>query len=121
MTKTTYDNYEIIIVENNSITTEIFEYYDELAHNARIRVVKWEDEFNYSKINNYGVKQARGEYLLLLNNDVEIITENWIEEMLANCQRAEVGIVGAKLLYPDNTVQHASVITASSVATSLNE
>lgn len=109
-TKTTYDNYEIVIVENNSITTEIFEYYDKLSHNVRIKVVKWDDEFNYSKINNFGVKQAKGEYLILLNNDVEIITENWIEEMLANCQREEVGIVGAKLLYPDNTVQHAGVI-----------
>ncbi len=108
--KTTYDNYEIIIVENNSVTTEIFEYYNELSKDRRIKVIHWEDEFNYSKINNYGVSQSNGEYIILLNNDVEVISDCWMEELLANCQREEVGIVGAKLLYPDNTVQHAGVI-----------
>lgn len=108
--KTTYSNYEIIIVENNSKTKEIFEYYDTLSQYDKIKVIQYEDEFNYSKINNFAVKQAKGEYVVLLNNDVEIITDNWLEEMLSNCQRPEVGITGVKLLYPDNTVQHAGVI-----------
>ena len=108
--KSSYDNYEIIIVENNSETAEIFQYYDEISDDKRIHVVYWKHEFNYSKINNFGVTKAKGNYLLLLNNDVEIITNNWIEEMLSNCQRKEVGITGAKLLYNDNTVQHGGVI-----------
>lgn len=108
--KSTYENYEIIIVENNSVTDEIFAYYDELKNNSKIKVVYWKEGFNYSKINNFGVRQANGEFLLLLNNDVEVLTENWIEEMLSNCQREEVGITGAKLIYPDNTVQHCGVI-----------
>lgn len=107
--KSTYPNYEIIVVENNSTTDEIFEYYKELETNG-IKVVKWEQEFNYSKINNFGVSFATGDYYLLLNNDVEVITPGWMEELLANCQREKVGIVGAKLLYPDGTVQHNGVI-----------
>lgn len=108
--KSTYKNYEIIIVENNSTSDEIFAYYREVEKNKQIKVVYWKDSFNYSKINNYGVTFANGDYFILLNNDVEIITERWIEEMLSNCQRKEVGIVGAKLLYPDNTIQHCGVI-----------
>ncbi len=108
--KTDYKNYEIIIVENNSTTSEIFEYYKTIEQRENIRVVIWKDKFNYSAINNFGVRYANGEYLLFLNNDIEVIRENWLSEMLANVQRKEVGIVGAKLLYPDNMVQHAGVI-----------
>ena len=108
--KTDYKNYEIIIVENNRTTNEIFEYYKTIEQRENIRVVIWKDKFNYSAINNFGVKYANGEYLLFLNNDIEVIRENWLSEMLANVQRKEVGIVGAKLLYPDNMVQHAGVI-----------
>lgn len=108
--KTTYHNYEIIVVENNSETEEIFEYYKELSLNEKIRITHWKGVFNYSKINNYGVGCAKGEYIVLLNNDVEIISEDWIGEMLSNCQRAEVGITGAKLLYPNSTVQHCGII-----------
>lgn len=108
--KTDYKNYEIIIVENNSTTNEIFEYYKTIEQRENIRVVIWKDKFNYSAINNFGVRYANGEYLLFLNNDIEVIRENWLSEMLANVQRKEVGIVGAKLLYPDNMVQHAGVI-----------
>lgn len=109
--KSTYKNYEIIIVENNSETTEIFKYYEHLKKNKNIKVVKYSNKgFNYSKINNYGRKYASGEYLILLNNDTEVITEDWIEEMLGICQQKNVGIVGAKLLYFDNSVQHAGVI-----------
>lgn len=108
--KTEYENYEIIIVENNSTTEEIFQYYKELSQDPRIRLLRWKREFNYSAINNYGVSHARGEYLIFLNNDVKIITPGWIKEMLGVCQRPEVGAVGVKLIYPDNTIQHAGCV-----------
>lgn len=108
--KSTYHNYEILIVENNSTTSEIFDYYKELEKKDNIRVVTWEREFNYSAINNFGVTFARGNYLLFLNNDVEVIAPDWLERMLGNCQRPQVGAVGAKLYYPDNTIQHAGVV-----------
>lgn len=107
--RSTYKNYEIIIVENNSTEEETFSYYDRIQSN-QIKVIYWPDEFNYSAINNFGVRHAKGDYLLLLNNDVEVITESWLEEMIANCQRGDVGVVGAKLYYPDDTVQHAGIV-----------
>ena len=107
--RTDYENYEIIIIENNSTDQETFEYYKQIK-NPKIRVIEWKDEFNYSAINNFGVRHAKGEYLLFLNNDIEVINSDWLGEMLSNCQREEVGAVGAKLYYPDNTVQHAGVI-----------
>lgn len=108
--KTAYKNYEIIIVENNSTDSETFAYYKELEKTSNIKIVTWESGFNYSAINNFGVKYARGEYLLFLNNDVEVINPEWMEELLGNCQREEVGIVGSKLYYPDGTIQHAGTI-----------
>ena len=108
--KTTYPNFEIIIVENNSKTHEIFNYYNEIqAKWNNIKVVYWKDYFNYSAINNFGSKFCSGKYLLLLNNDTEVISPNWIEEMLMFAQRKDVGAVGAKLYYPDNTIQHAGI------------
>lgn len=108
--KTEYPNYEIIIVENNSTTDEIFQYYKELSQDPRIRLLRWKKEFNYSAINNYGVCHANGEYLLFLNNDVTVITPGWIKELLGVCQRPEVGAAGVKLIYPDNTIQHAGCV-----------
>ena len=108
--KTTYCNYEVIIIENNSQEKETWEYYEELKKRDNVKIVIWESGFNYSAINNFGEKSASGEYLLFLNNDVEVINPHWIEEMLGNCQRKEVGIVGAKLYYPDDTIQHAGTI-----------
>lgn len=113
--KSSYRNFEIILIENNSVNAETFAYYQELeqktdCENGRIRVVEWKGEFNFSKINNYGASFAKGEYLLFLNNDMEVISSDWMERMLANCQREEVGITGAKLYYPDKTIQHAGVI-----------
>lgn len=110
LNNTEYRNYEIIIIENNSVEQATFDYYKELSYNSKIRILYWKDAFNYSAINNYGVREARGEYLLLLNNDVEVIGGDWLTEMLGHCQRKEVGIVGAKLLYPDQTIQHAGII-----------
>lgn len=108
--KTTYSNYEILIVENNSTEPETFEYYENIKQHEKVQVLYWEREFNYSAINNFGVKQARGDYILLLNNDVEILTGNWLQEMLMFAQRNDMGAVGVKLYYPDDTVQHAGVI-----------
>lgn len=109
--KNTYSNFEIIVVENNSTESKTFEYYQELKKQYKnVDVVKWEREFNYSAINNFGVSFAKGDYLLLLNNDTELINSGSIEDMLANCMRKEIGIVGAKLFYEDDTVQHSGVI-----------
>ncbi len=109
--KSTYRNYEYIIVENNSDQEETFQYYKDLeARNEKVRVVYWKDEFNYSAINNFGASFARGEYLLLLNNDVEVINGDWMEEMLGYCMREDVGVVGARLYYDDDTIQHAGVV-----------
>lgn len=109
--KTTYKNYEIIIVENNSKKDETFEYYKELEKNEKIKIVYYpENKFNYSKIINFGVKASTGEYILQLNNDTELLTPNWFEELLGYAQRKDVGAVGVKLYYPDYTIQHAGVI-----------
>lgn len=107
--RTDYDNYEIIIIENNSTEQKTFDYYNQIC-NDKIRVVYWKKKFNYSAINNFGVDQAKGEYLLLLNNDMEVISRDWMSELLGHCQRPEVGAVGARLYYPDDTVQHAGII-----------
>lgn len=108
----TYKNIEIVIVENNSKSKETFEYYQLLEEShTNVKVVNWGNgEFNYSAINNFGVKYANGEYILLLNNDTKLINPNSIQEMLGVCMRDDVGAVGAKLLYSDNSVQHAGIV-----------
>ena len=109
--KSTYTNYEIIIVENNSTEKKTFECYEDLKKlSDKIQVVTYEGKFNYSLVNNFGVTFATGEYILLLNNDTEVITVNWLEELLMYAQREDVGAVGAKLYYPDKTIQHAGVV-----------
>lgn len=151
--KSTYDNFEIIIVENNSSTQEIKDYYSKLlgysyeeafadlqkngqmdgqSHTqkatdrscdcgrltanadgkgaGRVSIVTYEGSFNYSAVNNLGEAYAEGEYILLLNNDTEVITVNWLEELLMYAQRKDVGAVGAKLYYGDKTIQHAGVV-----------
>lgn len=124
--KSSYRNFEIIIVENNS-EPETFQYYKKIAPNEqqeggqevfrgtlaggqKITIPVWKKEFNYSALNNFGVSFAEGTYFVFLNNDIEIINADWLEEMLGTCQRKEVGIVGAKLYYPDDTVQHAGIV-----------
>ena len=112
LNKATYGNIEIIVIENNSEEKETFDCYEELKQaDSRIRVVTWEREFNYSAINNFGAQYANGEYLLLLNNDTEAITPDFLESMVAQAMQHHTGIVGAKLLYEDNTIQHAGVLT----------
>lgn len=133
--KSSWQNYEVIIIENNSQEEETFRYYRELCgvtgeggagisadkaggiycqgtlpQGQPVKVVVWEGIFNYSAINNFGASYAGGDYFVLLNNDIEMITKDWLEEMLGNCQRPEVGIVGARLYYPDNTIQHAGIV-----------
>lgn len=108
---TTYENYEIIIVENNSEQEETFNYYKKIDGKDKIKVVYYpEKEFNYSKIINFGVKNSSGEYIVQLNNDTELLTPNWLQEMLMFAQREDVGAVGVELFYPDKTIQHAGII-----------
>lgn len=111
--KSTYDNYEIIIVENNSTDQEIFDCYKELEANSRIRIITREGEFNYSALNNLAVKYAKGEYLVFLNNDTEVINPNWLTELLMYAQREDVGAVGARLFYPNDTIQHCYLKTGA--------
>ena len=109
--KSTYRNFEIIIVENNSTEKETFDYYNKIQKEYdNVRVLTWEREFNYSAINNFGVKEAKGDYILLLNNDTKILDKDSLGDMLGYCMRPEVGIVGSKLIYGDGTIQHAGVI-----------
>ncbi len=127
MFKGTYQNLEVIVVENNSTEPETFAYYekiqeeypdcfvskDDMLEHPVVKVVKWADKFNYSAINNYGVTFTHGDYLLFANNDIEMLNMRSIEDMLTYAQREEIGIVGAKLLYPDDTIQHAGVIVGN--------
>lgn len=108
--KSSYRNYEYVIVENNSTEKETFAFYQELEKRENVTVLYYKGGFNYSKINNYGVKYAKGDYILLLNNDTAIINEDCIWEMLSVCMREDVGVVGARLYYGDDTIQHAGVV-----------
>ena len=108
--KSTWKNYEIIVIENNSNEDSIFEYYKEIEKLDNVRVVKFTGEFNYSAVNNLGAGDADGDYILLLNNDTEVIEPKWMEELLMYAQRPDVACVGGKLLYQDNTVQHAGIV-----------
>lgn len=106
-----YQNYEILIVENNSEEKETFDFYQSIEEkDDKIKILYWKDSFNYSAINNFGAKEAKGEYFLFLNNDTEIINEDCIEELLGFCMREDVGAVGARLYFEDGTIQHAGVI-----------
>lgn len=127
--KSTYENYEIVVVENNSTSKEIFDYYKELEDVEQVKVVTCEPkadaakesagegdaakpDFNYSAVNNFGVAHTTGDYILLLNNDTQVITVNWMEELLMYAQREDVGAVGGKLYYENKTIQHAGVVLA---------
>lgn len=118
--KSTYDNYQIVIIENNSEQEETFAYYDRIQRESegRVRVVTWHGEgsFNYSSLINFGASEADGDYLLLLNNDMELRTPDWMERMVGLASRKDVGAVGARLFYPDGTIQHAGVIVSGGCA-----
>ncbi len=112
LTRSGYRNFEIVILENCSTAPETADYYRELEKNPAIRIIRCpaEETFNYSKLNNYGLQFCRGEYIVFLNNDVEVITPAWLEEMLMFSQQEEVGAVGVKLYFPDHKIQHAGVL-----------
>lgn len=107
--KSDYKNYEVIIIENNSTEETTFSYYKQIE-SEQVHIVYYKGEFNFSSINNYGASYAKGEYFLLLNNDTEMIHKNCIRELLGYCMRKEVGAVGARLYYSDDTIQHAGVV-----------
>lgn len=108
--KSTWENYEIIVIENNSNESDIFDYYKEIEKYENVKVVTFTGEFNYSAVNNFGAGYATGDYILLLNNDTEVIASKWMEELLMYAQRPDVACVGGKLLYQDNTIQHAGIV-----------
>lgn len=109
--KTTYKNYEILIVDNGSDEQDILDYFDQLRMKyANVRVLNDDGPFNYSALNNRAAQEARGDIIALMNNDVEVISNNWLAEMVSLALQPGVGAVGAKLLYPNNTIQHAGVI-----------
>lgn len=109
--KTTYQNFEILIIDNGSVQPETVRFFETItAEDSRVKVIPFDHPFNFSAINNYGVKQAKGEVVGLINNDIEVISSEWLEEMLSQALRPEIGCVGAKLYYEDDTIQHAGVI-----------
>ncbi len=108
--KTIYQNYEILLVDNGSDEQESLHYFQELNNHPKIRVLKYPGEFNYSAINNFGVKHASGEIVGLINNDIEVIEAHWLTSMVGHAQREDIGCVGAKLLYSDGRIQHAGVV-----------
>ena len=117
--RSSYDKYEIVVLENGSVQAETFRLYDELcAKGVRIETYRADGSFNYARINNWGARRARGDVLLFLNNDIEVITPGWLEEMLMFAQRPDVGAVGSLLWYPDDTVQHAGVAAGAAGAAS---
>jgi GT2 family glycosyltransferase len=110
LNKTDYDNYEILVLDNRSDCSETLGYLDSISEESRVSVHSWDHPFNYSAINNFGVEKAEGSILAFLNNDVEVINPEWLDEMVSHACREEIGCVGAKLYYPNDTVQHAGVI-----------
>ena len=108
--KTSWENYEILIIENNSVESPTFELYNELAQIPKLRIIEWQKPFNYAAINNFAVQHSRGNIIIFLNNDVELISPDWIETLVGYAQQQEVGAVGARLLYPDGDLQHGGVV-----------
>jgi len=106
---TSYLNWEIVLVDNGSIESQTHSYFEQLSHDSRIHIHRYDKPFNYAALNNFALSHAKGEILTLLNNDIEIISDGWLSELVSHASRSEVGVVGAKLLYPDGVVQHAGV------------
>ncbi|WP_417223681.1 glycosyltransferase [Amphritea sp.] len=110
LAKTTYTNFEVIILDNQTSCPKALSYLDDITKDSRVRVIRWDQPFNYSSINNFGVTKANGSIIGLVNNDIEPINPDWLDEMVSHVCRPDVGCVGAKLYYPNETVQHAGVI-----------
>jgi GT2 family glycosyltransferase len=110
LTLTDYDNYEIVIVDNQSRERETLEYFRDVVADKRVRVISYDRPFNYSALNNHAVRQTSGELVGLINNDIEVVSADWLREMVANACRPDIGAVGAMLYYPDDTIQHAGVV-----------
>ncbi len=108
--KTHYKNFEILVIDNQSDDAATLTYLDGLAAHGQTRVLHYDHPFNFSALNNFAVQAARGSYLCLMNNDMEVISENWLDEMLSHAARPGTGAVGAKLYYPGDTIQHAGVL-----------
>ena len=122
LSKSTYTNFEILVVENNSQKQSTFQLYEQLqALDARVSVLVRNVPFNYSSINNWAAERANGKILLFLNNDVEIISSGWLEEMLQHAIRPKIGAVGAKLYYPDGKIQHAGVVVSAAGGIAMHE
>ena len=107
--RTTYPRYEIVVVDNQSAEAETLAYFASLRNEPRVRIVPWAQPFNYAALNNFAVREAKGELLCLLNNDIEVLTPDWLTEMVGHALRPEIGAVGARLLFPDGTLQHAGI------------
>ena len=108
--KTIYPDFEIVIVDNGSTDKEVIEFYSELKNEKRVKILSYDIPFNFSALVNFGVSKAEGDIICLINNDVKVVSSNWLDEMVRQVMRKEVGVVGAKLLYPDGTIQHGGVI-----------
>ena len=108
--KTDYENYEIIIVDNNSKEKQTLDYLESIKKKKHIRILQFKSDFNFSKINNFAVSKAKGKHILFLNNDIEVICKGWLKAMLEHSIRKEVGAVGAKLIFSNNTIQHAGTV-----------
>lgn len=113
---TTYNNYEIVVIENGSTEKETLKYYDELKDKPKVKIIRIDEngEFNYSRLINLGVKNVDGDFVLQLNNDTKILTKNWLEMMIGYSQQKEIGAVGGRLYYEDKTIQHAGIIVGLS-------
>lgn len=109
--KSTYSNFEVLLVDNQSDDIDALSYFQELVESKQVRLLSYNYPFNYSAINNYAVKQAKGDVIVLMNNDIEILSVDWLTEMVSHCLRDDIGCVGAKLYYPNKTIQHAGVAT----------
>lgn len=110
LTKTSYPSFELIVVDNRSSDPAALAYLAELSRHEKVRVLRYDQPFNYSALNNWAVQQSDGDVIGLLNNDIEVITPGWLDEMIAHACRSDVGAVGAMLYYPDDSIQHAGVI-----------
>lgn len=110
LNKSTYTNYEILLVDNNSDDSESLRYFNQLSEHPKITLLTYNKPFNYSAINNFAAKQANGEVLALVNNDIEVISPDWLLNMVSHVMREDIGCVGAKLLYSDKRIQHAGVV-----------